>query len=136
MEMELARKVRFEAAHRYYRDDWSREQNFAVFGACANDHGHGHTYALEVFFSGPVDPQTGMIINLKDVDDLLKILVKPLDQKNLNLLEPFKDKIPTTEVLADYLWQLLLKQPMLPNHARVTRLKLFESESLWVEITA
>jgi len=137
MQMELARKVHFESSHRYYREDWSREQNFAVFGACANEHGHGHTYALEAYFTGPIDHDTGMIANLKDVDDLLKKVVAHLDQKNLNQLEDFKKEIPTTEILAQFLWDELLTAQTgsnLPGEVKLSRIKLFESENLWVEI--
>ena len=66
--VEITRKARFCAAHRYHRKDWSEEKNREVFGACNNPHGHGHNYELEVTLRGPVDPITGMVINLRRVD--------------------------------------------------------------------
>ena len=66
----MTRRVTFAAAHRYWRDDWSEERNRAVFGACANPHGHGHNYALEVTVAGAIDPETGMCVDLGVLDEV------------------------------------------------------------------
>ncbi|NIP81511.1 MAG: 6-carboxytetrahydropterin synthase, partial [Gemmatimonadetes bacterium] len=67
----LTRRATFAAAHRYWRDDWSEERNRAVFGACANPHGHGHNYALEATVEGEIDDETGFSVDLGALDDAL-----------------------------------------------------------------
>lgn len=133
MDLQLARQITFEASHRYYREEWSKEKNQQIFGACANDHGHGHNYRLEAFFKGPVDPQTGMVVNLKFVDELLKKVIQPIDQHNLNQLAAFRDKIPTTETLAQYIWESLVNSD-LPPGIKLAKIRLHESDDLWVEV--
>src|SRR5687768_18503196 len=71
MPVQLTRRVRFSAAHRYFRPDWSDERNRSVFGACANPHGHGHNYMLEATVEGAVDPETGFLVDLGWLDALL-----------------------------------------------------------------
>ena len=80
----LARRKAFQGLHRYGVDSWSEAKNQANFGACFTPHGHGHNYELEAHIEGPVDKETGMIMNLADVDQLLNQLIKPLNGKHLN----------------------------------------------------
>ncbi len=112
MRISAFRKAHFNAAHRLYRPDWSDEKNAEVFGLCANPHFHGHNYELEVKVTGEVDPETGYLIDLKHLKDLIKIHVEDhLDHKNLNIQVPeFKDLNPTAEHICYVIWNILRKQ--------------------------
>ena len=91
-------------AHCYHNPNWSEEKNAKVFGPCNNPYGHGHNYELEVTISGPVDPDTGMVINLSDLDKILKQeIMEPLDHRHLNHeVAHFQTNVPTTEEIAIY----------------------------------
>jgi 6-pyruvoyltetrahydropterin/6-carboxytetrahydropterin synthase len=132
--VQLTRRVRFSAAHRYYRPEWSEERNREVFGACANPHGHGHNYVLEVTVTGQIDPQTGFVVDLAELDALLQeMVVQRLDHQHLNhAVERFADgrQVPTTENLVALLWELLGARL---GRGRLVRLRLREDEDLWVE---
>ncbi|OFY99021.1 MAG: 6-pyruvoyl tetrahydrobiopterin synthase [Bacteroidetes bacterium RIFCSPLOWO2_12_FULL_31_6] len=102
----LTRRERFNAAHRLYKEAWSDEQNFEVFGKCSNPNWHGHNYELFVTIKGDINPETGFLINLKQLSTILneKIIVKT-DHKNLNLdVEFMADKIPSAENIAIAIW--------------------------------
>lgn len=109
MRISVFRKAHFNAAHRLYRPDWSDEQNEAVFGLCANPHFHGHNYEMEVKVSGEVDPETGYLIDLKWLKDLIKTHIEDkMDHKNLNLeVEEFKTLNPTAEHICYVIWTIL-----------------------------
>jgi 6-pyruvoyltetrahydropterin/6-carboxytetrahydropterin synthase len=112
----------------------SDEENFRRFGPSSNALAHGHNYEVEVSVSGPVDPQTGMVINLKDLKAILQEeVVGPLDFKNLNLqVAFFKDRLTTLENLSIYIWNRL--QPRLASLSlELTGLKTLESDDLYVE---
>ena len=130
--VEVTRRVQFCAGHRYWRADWSPEINHAAFGACANENGHGHNYVLEVTVTGPVDPATGMVINLTELDRIvLKQVIDRLDHRNLNLDVPeLTGKIPTTEVLTGFAWDQL--DGVVPG-AELTRVRIYESDDIWAE---
>jgi 6-pyruvoyltetrahydropterin/6-carboxytetrahydropterin synthase len=102
MRITAYRKAHFNAAHRLYRKDWSDEKNQEVFGKCSNPYFHGHNYDLEVGVTGEVDPETGYLIDLKILKDIIKEEVEDaFDHKNLNEEVPeFKDLIPTAEHIA------------------------------------
>lgn len=129
----LARRAYFSCGHRYFNPNFSEEKNQQVFGACYSEHGHGHNYILEAYFSGEISPTTGMIINLSDVDSILHKVTSQLDHKFLNEdLEIFKTKVPTTENLAQFCYQEILKN--LPkNNASLHKVRLYENEDLWVD---
>ena len=93
MKVTISRKAHFNAAHRLYRKDWSFEQNNAVFGKCNNQNFHGHNYELIVSVTGKINPETGYVMDVKELSDLiLEEVEKPFDHKNLNLdTEEFKD---------------------------------------------
>src|SRR5690606_19649525 len=130
----LARKAHFRCAHYYAQNQFSPEKNKEIFGACYTPHGHGHTYSLEAYFEGEIDSLTGMIINLTEVDALLKASLSPVQDKHLNLEVPeFKDLIPTTENLAHYLMNQL-NQNFKNSKVKIHRLRLYESDSLWVDL--
>ena len=105
----VTRRVSFSAAHRLYNPAFSDEKNEAVFGKCNNTMGHGHNYDLEVTVCGEPDPQTGMVIDLKKLKDILmREIVEKVDHKHLNFDVPFlKDTIPTAENLALAFWEIL-----------------------------
>ena len=130
----LTRAVRFSAAHRYYRPEWSEERNHETFGACANPHGHGHNYVLEVMVAGQPDPETGFSVDLAGLDELLRVEVRErLDHQHQNhALPPFREggRIPTTENLLIYLWERVA--PRLEG-ARLVRLRLREDVDLWAD---
>lgn len=109
MRVTVSRKAHFNAAHRLYRKDWSVEQNNAVFGKCNNPNFHGHNYELIVSVTGEIDPETGFVIDVKILSDLIKEEVEQrLDHKNLNLDVPeFFDLNPTAENIAVVIWNLL-----------------------------
>lgn len=100
--MSVIRKERFNAAHRLYRPDWSEQKNDEVFGLCNNANFHGHNYDLYVKVTGEVDPETGYVIDLKILKDIIREEVTDkFDHRNLNLdTEEFKELIPTAEHIA------------------------------------
>lgn len=103
----LSRTIHFNAAHRLYRADRSEEWNRATYGDAANLEGYGHNYALEVSVAGMPDAETSMIVNLTDLDRVLKEEVdRPLDHRHLNFEIPeFADTVPTAENLASWIWR-------------------------------
>jgi len=109
MRISVFRKAHFNAAHRLYRPDWSDERNAAVFGLCSNPHYHGHNYELEVKVTGEVNPETGFLIDLKLLKDIIREEVEDkFDHKNINIeLPEFKDLNPTAENICYVIWQIL-----------------------------
>ncbi|MFM7022629.1 MAG: 6-pyruvoyl trahydropterin synthase family protein [Flavobacteriales bacterium] len=103
----LTRRERFNAAHKLHREDWSAEKNAEVFGKCANTNWHGHNYQVFVTVKGEINAETGFLIDLKQLSQILKDkVVEPLDHRNLNLDVPFmKGKMASTEVLAIEIWK-------------------------------
>ncbi|MBF8151095.1 6-carboxytetrahydropterin synthase [Winogradskyella sp. F6397] len=102
MKVTVHRKAHFNAAHRLYRKDWSFEKNEAVFGLCNNPNFHGHNYELIASVTGEIDPETGYVIDVKILKDIIKTEVEDaFDHKNLNVEVPeFKDLNPTAENIA------------------------------------
>jgi 6-pyruvoyltetrahydropterin/6-carboxytetrahydropterin synthase len=115
----VSRKAHFNAAHRLYRKDWSFEKNQAVFGKCNNPNFHGHNYELIVTVTGPIDPETGYVLDVKILADLIKEKVEDrFDHKNLNLdTVDFQNLNPTAENIAVVIWNLL--KPNLPSNLEV-----------------
>lgn len=111
MKVTVHRHAHFNAAHRLYRKDWGEEQNDAVFGKCNNPNFHGHNYELIVGVKGEVDPQTGYVIDMKVLKDIIaKEVEEPFDHKNLNLDVPeFTDINPTAENIAIVIWNRIRK---------------------------
>ncbi len=109
MKVKVSRKAHFNAAHRLYRKDWSFEKNDAIFGKCNNPNFHGHNYELIVSVTGEIDPETGFVIDVKILKDLIKAEVEDsFDHKNLNVEVPeFKELNPTAENIAVVIWQKL-----------------------------
>lgn len=101
MKAYLSRRYHFSASHRLHSESYSAAENLATFGKCNNPHGHGHNYAVQVTVSGQVDPATGMVCNLADLDAFAnENLLARFDHQNLNMLALFEELVPTTENLA------------------------------------
>ncbi|MBA3985978.1 MAG: 6-carboxytetrahydropterin synthase [Flavobacteriales bacterium] len=109
MAITIYRKAHFNAAHRLFRKDWDDKKNLAIFGKCSNSNYHGHNYELIVGITGEIDPETGYLIDLKIVKDLiLNEVEEPFDHKNLNIEVPeFKHLNPTVENIAVVIWEKL-----------------------------
>lgn len=131
----LTRSVDFAAAHRYFREDWSEERNRAVFGACANPHGHGHNYRLEVTVRAAIDEETGFSADLGRLDALLQTeVVGSLDHQHLNHAVPAfapGGMVPTCENILVWLWPRLARG--LAPDVRLHRLRLREDDRLFVD---
>jgi len=129
----LTRHEHFNAAHKLFNPAWSKEQNDAIFGKCANANWHGHNYELMVTVKGKINPDTGFVMDVKKLSDLIKIhVLEPLDHKNLNLDVPFLQNIfPSTENLALAIWQQL--KPHLPEGVLLHCVKLYETPRIGVE---
>lgn len=128
----LSRKVFFSAAHSYRFDHWSDEKNQQVFGPCSNLNGHGHDYRLEVMVKGKLDPMSGIVVNITDIDKIVKSFIhKELDGKFLNKENPyFMEKIPTTENIVSYVWESL-KEKM--ENCVLHKIRLQENDFLYSE---
>ena len=126
--MKVCRRVNFNAAHRLFRKDWSDEKNDSVFGKCNNPNFHGHNYILEVWIDGEIDPETGYVIDLKVLKEIiLTDIVERFDHRNLNLDCPeFENLIPTAENIILVCWNLLRSSLDDQFHLR---LKLWETEN-------
>jgi 6-pyruvoyltetrahydropterin/6-carboxytetrahydropterin synthase len=130
----ITRRERFNAAHRLYKPEWSDEKNKEVFGGCSNPNWHGHNYELFVTVKGDEDPETGFVINLKELSMLIReIIIIKVDHKNLNLDVPFMNgKMTSTEVLAKSIWEEL-KEPVSGLGAELHCVRLHETENNFVE---
>jgi len=134
--MLLSRTIHFNAGRSLWRKNWSAEKNRAVYGD-EGPHGYGHNYRLEVSVEGRIDPETAMIVNLTDLDRLLKEEVDlPLDHKNLNQDIPnFADRPPTAENLAVWIWKKLDDRIVREGWpCRLARLRLTLEPGFAVEI--
>lgn len=107
MKAHLSRRYHFSASHRLHTESYDAAQNAAVFGKCNNPHGHGHNYTVQITLSGPVDPATGMVCNLADLDAFAKTnLLARFDHMNLNTLECFRSSVSTTENLSIEIYRI------------------------------
>ena len=129
----LTKRVEFCAAHSYTNPTWSAEENQRVFGRCSNV--HGHNYVLEVTIQGEPSPETGMVMDLKALKDIIvEAVVERFDHKHLNLDLPyFKEKIPTPENLAVVIWELLESRLPGRQDLRLHRIRLHEDGSFYVD---
>lgn len=129
----LTRRVQFAAAHRYRRPDWSDSENAEIFGACAHANYHGHTYQCDVTVTGPVDVETGFVVDLTFLDRVLQREVRDrFDHRNINLDVPeFADGelIPTGENLARYIAERC-QAALAHTTARLVRVNLAEDATL------
>ena len=122
MKVTVSRKAHFNAAHRLFVENWSDEKNQNLFGKCSNPNFHGHNYDLIVDVTGEVDMITGVVIDLKELKDIIKNEVEELlDHKNLNLdILYFKKVIPTAENICIFIWNILRDKISNDNELSVT----------------
>jgi 6-pyruvoyltetrahydropterin/6-carboxytetrahydropterin synthase len=127
VKLSLTRRYRFAASHRLYSAAFSDEDNKRLYGKCGNPYGHGHNYIVEVTVTGPVDPATGMVANLGDLDPFVeREVVEPFDQKYLNEeISEFRDRVPTTENVCREIYRRLKSFPK----ARLERVRIEETSN-------
>ena len=131
--VKVTRRLHFAAAHRLGREEWDDAHNREVFGLCANPNWHGHNYELDVTVEGEIDPETGFVLDLKRLRDVVEqYVVDELDHRNLNLDVPWLAGLnPTTENLVVAIWRRL--QQHLPPAVALSRLVLWETPRNYVE---
>ena len=132
----VSRKEHFNAAHKLYNPDWSKEKNVEVFGPCANENWHGHNFELIVTIIGKPDPETGFVVDLKKLSTLLKDEVtEKLDHKNLNIDVDFmKGKLASCEVLIVEIWKIIdAKLPSITRFGKLHGVRLYETPRNYVE---
>lgn len=130
----ITRKEKFNAAHKLFREEWSDEKNLETFGKCSNPNWHGHNYELFVTVKGEINPETGFVIDLKELKQIIKTHVTDvLDHRNINLDVAFmKGKMASTEVLAVTIFDIL-KSQINNQFATLHSVKLYETENNFVE---
>jgi 6-pyruvoyltetrahydropterin/6-carboxytetrahydropterin synthase len=134
VKISLSRRYHFAASHRLHTAKLSEEENKRVYGKCSNPYGHGHNYVLEVTVTGPVDPETGMIANLAELDPFVqKEVIEPFDQKFLNEeVAEFREQVATTENVCKEIFRRLKSFPL----ARLERVRVEETSKNSFEIEA
>jgi 6-pyruvoyltetrahydropterin/6-carboxytetrahydropterin synthase len=127
LHIELGRRYRFSASHRLHSPQFSEEENNRIYGKCNNPFGHGHNYIVEIRVSGKVDPATGMISNLADLDSFVnERVIEPFDHRSLNEEVPaFQKAVPTTEILCIEIFQRLKSFP----HAKLEAVRVEETSN-------
>ncbi|MFN3403174.1 MAG: 6-pyruvoyl trahydropterin synthase family protein [Cytophagaceae bacterium] len=135
MRTSVYRKEHFNAAHRLFNPEWSEEKNEKIFGKCSNPYFHGHNYEVIVKVTGETNPDTGYVIDMKFLSDLIKDhIIKKFDHKNLNLdTEEFKSLNPTAENIAKVIWEILRERIEKKYDLKVL---LYETERNFVEYPA
>ena len=130
----ITRRERFSAAHRMFRQEWSDEKNFQVFGKCSNPNWHGHDYVLYVTIKGEPSVETGFFMNISDLKDIIREkVVERLDHRNINTEVGFmKGKVATTENLAIAIWDEL-KPAIEEAGAELHSIKIQETENNTIE---
>jgi len=125
LHVELGRRYHFSASHRLHNPDLSERENIRIYGKCNNPFGHGHNYTVEVRLSGPIDPATGMISNLADLDSFVnEHVIEPFDHRSLNEEVPaFQKTVPTTEILCIEIFRRLKTFP----HAKLEAVRVQET---------
>jgi 6-pyruvoyltetrahydropterin/6-carboxytetrahydropterin synthase len=134
VKISLSRRYHFAASHRLHTAKLSEEENKRVYGKCSNPYGHGHNYVVEVTVTGPVDPETGMIANLAELDPFVqKEVIEPFDQKFLNEeVAEFREQVATTENVCLEIFRRLKSFPL----ARLERVRVEETSKNSFEIEA
>lgn len=133
----IVRKEHFNAAHKLLNPNWSDEKNLEEFGVCSNENWHGHNYEIEVTVKGKINPETGMLINLKILSKILKDeILDKVDHKNLNLDVPFLEGIiTTTENVTIKFWEILDEKLKSLENSKCTlhKIRLYETPRNFVE---
>ena len=130
----IVRREHFNAAHKLWREDWSAEKNEEVFGKCSNKNWHGHNFNLFVTVKGTPSPETGFIIDLKELSKIIKRdVIEGLDHKNLNLDVPYlQGLLPSTENLVIKIWEQI-EVPIAAAGGTLAKIRLEETENNFVE---
>jgi 6-pyruvoyltetrahydropterin/6-carboxytetrahydropterin synthase len=133
LKIELGRRYRFAASHRLHSEKLSEEENNRVYGKCNNPYGHGHNYVVEVRLSGPVDPATGMVANLADLDAFVeREVIEAFDHKSFNEdVAEFREQVPTTENVCIEIFRRLRRFPK----AKLERVRVEETANNAFEYT-
>jgi len=128
----ITRRETFAAAHRLFKPELSDEENLKLFGKCSNPNWHGHNYTLEVIVAGEVDSDTGFVMDLKDLKEIVrKNIISKVDHKNLNLDTDFMNgKIPTSENIVIAIWNELEDKI---TKGKLFSVKLYETENNYFE---
>lgn len=126
----ITRRETFNAAHRLFRDDWDDQKNLEVFGKCSNPRWHGHNYVLYVTVRGPVSEETGFVMNLRELSDIVKSrVIDKLDHRNMNLEVDFMNgRLASAENLAIGIWEQL-EEPVRQSGAVLHCIRLEETEN-------
>ena len=134
MKISLTRRYHFAASHRLHTAKLSEQENKRVYGKCSRPYGHGHNYVVEVTVTGPVDPETGMIANLGELDPFVRReVIEPFDQKFLNEeVAEFREEVATTENVCREIFRRLKSVPL----ARLERVRVEETSKNSFEIEA
>ena len=130
----ITRRENFNAAHKLWQENWSDEKNLEVFGKCSNHNWHGHNFTIYVTVKGIPNPETGFVINLKELSEIIKRdVIEPLDHKNLNLDVPFlKGILASTENVVIKIWEQIV-DPIAEAGGELCKIKLVETENNFVE---
>lgn len=130
----LTRRERFNAAHRMFRPEWDEAKNFSVFGKCSNPNWHGHNYTLFVTVKGELNPETGYVVNLKELSKIInETIIEKVDHKNINLEVDFmKGKIASSENIAISIWEVL-EPPIKMLGIELHSIKIEETENNIIE---
>jgi 6-pyruvoyltetrahydropterin/6-carboxytetrahydropterin synthase len=128
----VTRRAEFSASHYYHNPELTAEENQRIFGKCNSPHGHGHNYVLDVTVRGDVDSRTGMVVDLRDLKQIIETeVMQAMDHRFLNEEVPaFREIIPTTENLAREIWSRLNGRIVA---ARLHRIRLYETPDLYVD---
>ena len=130
MKAHLSRRYHFSASHRLHTEAYDAAKNKALFGKCNNPHGHGHNYTVQVTLSGPVDPATGMVCNLAELDAFAQTnLLARFDHTNLNTLDCFANKVSTTENLSMEIYRIFKGF----TAAHLERVRVYEMPDLFAD---
>ena len=127
LRISLGRRYRFAASHRLHSEKLSEPENWRVYGKCNNPYGHGHNYVVEILVSGAVDPSTGMLVNLADLDGFVeREVIEAFDHKSLNADVPvFRERVPTTENVCVEIFERLSRFPL----AKLERVRVEETSN-------
>ena len=130
----ITRREHFNAAHKLWREEWSEEKNYEVFGKCSNKNWHGHNYTIFVTVKGAPSEETGFVIDLKDLSSIIKKeVIEPLDHKNLNLDVPFLQGIlASTENIVIRIWDQI-EEPIRNAGGELCKIRLEETENNFVD---
>ncbi len=130
----ITKKIGFSASHRYWNKNWSEEKNHEFYGKSSLASSHGHNFTLEVTVQGEINPETGMIINLFDLKEILCSVIGDFDHKNLNEDHPaFQDIVPTTENIAKVLWDAVEQCLLGRSNCSLYNVRVYETDELFVD---